>query len=318
MCRSQTSAEAPNAALAHEAILCHGRAQFMEIVGDFVQAGLERGEPTLAALTPECLGLLTEGLGRGLEQLRVEDTDEVGRNPARLLSLVAEWVDCQPGRVRFVAEPMSPGRSEAEAIEGARHDALMNHAFAGRELTVLCLYDRWCLDHEALAWAERAHPMIAQPDRSTRPSTTFESPTDLFAESRWPFGGASEPEYERSFDADLASLRRFVNGSDCVAALIPERREDFVVALNEAAQNVVKHGRGEGMLRLWREQHAVVGEVRGPGELRDPMVGYRRPEPTAVAGRGLWLINQLTDLVQVRSECSLTTVRIHMRTDPVF
>jgi hypothetical protein len=52
---------------------------------------------------------------------------------------------------------------------------------------------------------------------------------------------------------------------------------------------------------------------RGPG--RDPLTDRRRPAPNQDGGRGLWLANQLCDLVQIRSFPSGTTVRMHMHRD---
>jgi hypothetical protein len=43
------------------------------------------------------------------------------------------------------------------------------------------------------------------------------------------------------------------------------------------------------------------------------MAGRRRPAADALEGRGLWLINQLCDLVEMRSDPSGMTVRMHVR-----
>jgi hypothetical protein len=45
----------------------------------------------------------------------------------------------------------------------------------------------------------------------------------------------------------------------------------------------------------------------------DPAVGRRRPSPDALAGRGLWLVNQLCDLVELRSVQGGAAVRLHVR-----
>jgi anti-sigma regulatory factor (Ser/Thr protein kinase) len=76
--------------------------------------------------------------------------------------------------------------------------------------------------------------------------------------------------------------------------------------------NSVQHGGGHGTLRLWIER-GVVCEVRDGGRLSDPMLGRRRPGTEAAGGRGMWLANQLCDLVQVRSFPNGTVVRLHVR-----
>lgn len=63
-------------------------------------------------------------------------------------------------------------------------------------------------------------------------------------------------------------------------------------------------------LRVWAEPSALVCEVRGPQPVDDPMAGRRRPQPTEPDARGLWLANQMCDLVQVRSTPEGSTVRV--------
>ena len=54
-------------------------------------------------------------------------------------------------------------------------------------------------------------------------------------------------------------------------------------------------------------------QVSDSGRIRDPLAGRVRPEPDARGGRGLWLVNQLCDLVQIRTGSSGTTVRVQAR-----
>ena len=54
-------------------------------------------------------------------------------------------------------------------------------------------------------------------------------------------------------------------------------------------------------------------EVRDTGLIAEPLVGRHRPEDGTVGGHGLWLVNQLCDLVQVRSSPTGSVVRVHMR-----
>ena len=58
---------------------------------------------------------------------------------------------------------------------------------------------------------------------------------------------------------------------------------------------------------------AVVCEVRDGGHIDAPLVGRERPSLERPGGRGLWLVNQLCDLVQIRSFPTGTVVRLHMR-----
>ena len=53
--------------------------------------------------------------------------------------------------------------------------------------------------------------------------------------------------------------------------------------------------------------------MRDPGPIEDPQVGRRRPRSDQLAGRGQWLVNQLCDLVQIRSGADGTAIRVRMR-----
>jgi anti-sigma regulatory factor (Ser/Thr protein kinase) len=57
----------------------------------------------------------------------------------------------------------------------------------------------------------------------------------------------------------------------------------------------------------------VICEVRDGGRLDDPLAGRRRPSVAQVGGYGLWLANQVCDLVQLRSQADGMAVRVHMR-----
>jgi hypothetical protein len=53
--------------------------------------------------------------------------------------------------------------------------------------------------------------------------------------------------------------------------------------------------------------------VSDAGHFDDPLVGRIRPTPVQLYGRGLWLVNQFCDLVQIRSAGDGSVVRVHMR-----
>ncbi len=47
--------------------------------------------------------------------------------------------------------------------------------------------------------------------------------------------------------------------------------------------------------------------------IADPLAGRQRPAPDAPGGHGLWLVNQICDLVELRSGPAGTSIRMHMR-----
>ena len=75
----------------------------------------------------------------------------------------------------------------------------------------------------------------------------------------------------------------------------------------------MRHGGGLGRVLLWQEPGELLCEVRDEGRITAPLVGRERPRPGQVGGYGLWLANQVCDLVQVRAYAAGGVVRLHMR-----
>ena len=53
--------------------------------------------------------------------------------------------------------------------------------------------------------------------------------------------------------------------------------------------------------------------IADDGRIDDPLAGRKRPDVDACSGRGLWMVNQLCELVQIRSTLTGTAVRMHFR-----
>jgi anti-sigma regulatory factor (Ser/Thr protein kinase) len=99
--------------------------------------------------------------------------------------------------------------------------------------------------------------------------------------------------------------------------LSPEQVGDLVIVVGELAANTLAHTGGPGVLKLWASGGEVVCQVDDEGQIADPQAGMRRPDPAADGGRrGLWVIRQLCDRVEISSGPSGTTVRGHLRCDP--
>jgi anti-sigma regulatory factor (Ser/Thr protein kinase) len=88
---------------------------------------------------------------------------------------------------------------------------------------------------------------------------------------------------------------------------------DLLMAVTEVAGNSLVHGGGAGTIRVWPSAGGVVCEVRDGGWIRQPLAGRMRPAPDGESGRGLWMVNQLCDLLQLRSSPAGTVARLHMR-----
>jgi anti-sigma regulatory factor (Ser/Thr protein kinase) len=112
--------------------------------------------------------------------------------------------------------------------------------------------------------------------------------------------------------AELAEVRRRVVAAAERAGMGRAAVADLVTATSELAANSVMHGGGTGTLRLWWEDGSLVVEVEDGGRIEEQLVGRLRPGIRQEGGRGLWLTNQLCDLVQIRSGAGGTVVRVRV------
>ncbi|SCL41211.1 Anti-sigma regulatory factor (Ser/Thr protein kinase) [Micromonospora pallida] len=116
-----------------------------------------------------------------------------------------------------------------------------------------------------------------------------------------------------AFDqAQVTELRHSVTSCVHAAGLSGQRLDDFVLAVNELITNAVRHGGGQGWLRLWREAASVLCEVsdHGRGISVQRLHDRQRPAPDTAGGWGLWLARELSDTMQVETGTAGTTVRI--------
>lgn len=113
-------------------------------------------------------------------------------------------------------------------------------------------------------------------------------------------------------EAAVTRLRHAVASCAGEVGLAGERLDDFVLAVNELLTNAVRHGGGQGRLRLWREGGDLVCEVSDAGAGLDPRATDRsdRPALDTPGGWGLWLVARLTDDMQVRTGADGTLVRV--------
>jgi anti-sigma regulatory factor (Ser/Thr protein kinase) len=116
----------------------------------------------------------------------------------------------------------------------------------------------------------------------------------------------------RSFGLEsLFAVRAVVGEHAAGAGLSQDRVADLVLAVNELATNAIRHGSGGGTLHLWTRPGRLVCQVSDSGRIDDPLAGRRVPTGEVPGGLGLWTVNQLCDLVEVRTNDAGTTVRVH-------
>lgn len=292
---------------------------YLETALPFLREGLEAGDATMVALGHEKTELVRGALGAEADEIRFFDIEATGRNPARLLPTWREFASEQlPGTgVRGLGEPVWPGRDAAEIDECHRHEALVNRVFGEADgVALLCPYDSRALPDHVLQEALRTHPQVAGRGGAGAPSSSW-ADREVWAD---PLAGelgappADAAEFRVAIDG-LHELRAFVARAAADAGLSDERAEDAILAASEVAANSIVHGGGEGLAQAWSERGALHFESRDAGRITDPLVGRTRPTATQANGRGLWMVNQLCDLVQIRSSEAGTVVRLRIELD---
>jgi anti-sigma regulatory factor (Ser/Thr protein kinase) len=295
--------------LQHEALIYDDSAQFLAVTVPFLSAALEAGEPALVAVRQPNAELLERELGPDADGLGFVAIEEVGRNPARIVPFWRDFLGgAADGRARGISEPVWPGREAAEIDECRRHEYLLNLAFPpATRSSLLCAYDGSALADEVLAAIPNSHQAVLR-DGAREPSGSFLPECDCYGGHlpRHP-ADAEAFTYDRS---RLSALRKRVKHAAESAGIGPRRAADLVAAASELAANSVAHGGGSGTMYAWREGDLLLIDFEDRGTIEEPLAGRLHPAADQRGGRGLWLANQLCDLVQIRSGALGTTVRV--------
>ena len=298
----------------HEAFFYAGDDEYLAGIVPFIDDGIDAGESVLVAVPSDRLRLLTGHYGDGDPQLRFADMEVLGRNPAWIIPAWAAFVAGQaPGRpARGIGQPIWASRSQDELVECGRHESLINVAFADADgFRLLCPYDTTSLEHGVIEESLHNHPLVTTADAVTS-SGAYTGVIPGWLES--PLSPVPATAEVLSFQAgDLARVRHRTAALAADAGLQPTRVDDVVMAVSEAITNSALHAGGTGEIALWRDGGRFLCEIRDAGAVTDPLAGRVRPATDQIGGRGLWLIHQLCDLVQMRRLPEGQAIRLHMQ-----
>jgi anti-sigma regulatory factor (Ser/Thr protein kinase) len=298
--------------LCHAALFYGGRDDYLPATVGLLRGALDRDEPVFVAVPGRRVSMLRKELGADAGRVAFGDMAQIGRNPARIIPAVRAFIDGHPGeRISYLNEPAWPTRTDRELREAARHEALVNLAFAGTAATIMCPYDLTGLPAEALADAERTHPILIQHGVSL-PSAAYLGAHVLPARCDQPLAPPPAGTSAGQYRADLHSVRDLVTECAARAGLELDRMLDLVLAASEVAANTLRHTTANGTVRVWQTDAEILCQIEDSGWITDPLAGRVRPPVEEPGGQGLWLVNQVCDLVEIRSSEIGTTVRMHM------
>jgi anti-sigma regulatory factor (Ser/Thr protein kinase) len=303
----------PAGGFEHEVLFYRDDEGFLAGLLPFVREGLELDEAVVVAEPRPRMELLRDALGDDAGAVQFLDMVEIGANPARIIGVWAAALEKHTAagqRLRGVGEPAFHGRRELEFVECQLHEQLLNHAFDdGPAWRLLCPYDEARLPRAVVRAALQTHPI--------RSSVTDRLPSHAYARDGHVHAfAASLPKPTDAVlrgiygPGDVPATRRTVAQYARRCGLSGEQVEILELAASELATNSIRHGGGTGTLAMWLEPGAVVVEFSDAGHLADPLTGRIAPPLHSIGGRGLYLVHQLCDLVQVRSSPQGTTVRV--------
>ncbi len=294
---------------AHPALFYSDEESYIDGIVPFVMEGLANAEPVVISVPGHNLELLRDALSGFAHLVTFIDMADTGRNPGRIIPELRAFADRHRGPLRIIAEPVWEGRSDVEYPACALHEALVNYAFSGRDLSILCPYHTATLSHDVLADAEKTHPVVID-SGGRRPSDHFHPARVVVAAHTMPL---LHPENAASTSAGagaMAAVRAFAREQATKLGLAPERVHDFALAVTELATNSVRHGGGESTVRVWTESESIVCQVNDNGHITDVLAGRTPVHANDPGGRGLLLVNRLADLVRTQTTSSGTAIQV--------
>jgi len=302
----------------HVALFYSSEGEYAAAVLPFVLEGLAAGEAVLVATDARKSDLIRSALHDEAERVAFADMSLLGHNPARIIPAWRAFLDGSRtgGRgARGIAEPVWAERTAAELAECQRHESLLNVAFEDSGSgSLMCPYDTSSLGPEVIEEARRSHPYLLADGAETLSLQALErdmASAHLDAPLPEPAGALLDrAPYSLG---RLAALRGRLDDTAAREGMSEDARFDLCVAANEVASNSVQHGGGRGDLAVWRDADYLVCEFRDEGRIDDPLVGRRAPAVDSERRRGLWIANQLCDLVQIRDHGGQTVIRLHKR-----
>jgi anti-sigma regulatory factor (Ser/Thr protein kinase) len=305
------SRDQPAAGLRHILFPYSGTAHYLDGLLAYVEQARAADASVVICAPAERAELLRECLPAG-DSVAFMDPAALGSNPGRLIPAWREWLAGRSaeGGIHGIGEATWSGRSPAQLSELRYHEWLLNLAFAQSPAwSLLCPYDTVGQPSETVQALRRSHPLVWDGASSSGAAQYDAGPYafETFAEPNPPYD-----EMPYAID-DLTVLRELVAEWAKTHGLSVERTRDLMLSVTEVASNSIRHGGGQGTLRVWVEDGALVCEFRDAGVISDPMVGRVRPAVNQIGGCGLWFVHQLCDLVEIRSGPGEgTRVRLHV------
>jgi anti-sigma regulatory factor (Ser/Thr protein kinase) len=302
--------------LIHQALLFDSPEQFLATAVPFITEGVHRGDTVLAVTSADNTRRLRERLNGTADQVTFLEPAGWFDSPGRTLDAHHRRIDAlasDSAFLRVIGEPVWADRDDLETSEWGRYESVVNVALADCRAWVMCGYDSSALAGAIVEDARRTHPRLAV-GTASEISAEFTEPASYYASRDTPLAPYPPSGVEWiPISADLAPVRRFVADHAPRLGVAADRVDDYILAVNEIATNVLRHGGGTGEARMWATDRRVVCEITDAGTATGNFLGFLRADPRSEQGHGLWIARQICDLLEMRTGPSGTTVRLHLR-----
>lgn len=297
----------------HDAFVYSSPDEFLAGTLPFLDAGIEGGEPILAAPTHANARLLQERMGTRASAVDWAENSESHRTVERLgifLDYIGRHLQAGATRIRLLGEPCWPVDGGPGVTEWKRYESFLNLALAPHPVWLVCPYDASSLTPDIVEDACCTHPNMGYGE-GRAPSPEYVAPTDFSRRlDRIPLPRPPADAAEGYFKS-ATGARRFVTDQARDAGLSAGRLKDAELAASEVSANVFTHAAEVARIRTWTENGAFVFDIDDTGRgIEDPFPGYAIPEPTAQNGRGLLMARRLADVVQARTTPTGAVVRL--------
>jgi anti-sigma regulatory factor (Ser/Thr protein kinase) len=304
--------------LRHEACMYKGTDEFLRLTLPWIREGLQAGDPIIAVAHRANADALREALGGDAGQVDLRASETWYLSPARSFSGFISFAAAHPDAkcVRMIGEPIWPLDWETAVREYAHYEAVFNVIARDSPIWALCPYEVNELPDHVLDHAYSTHPYVMTAS-ATSANDHFVEPDDYCAQLADAMSEPSGATSTIAVTADLQGLCTAIAEEAGGAGVEQHRVRLLTLAVHELATNALAHADGSATARTWTTRESFVCEVTSQGpSLSETTAGYVPIDPAADRGRGLWLVRQLCDLVEVRSHASWTVIRVHMRRRP--
>lgn len=288
--------------------------ELVDALVPFVMEGIDADERVVVVVTASIGETLCRRIGSS-DGFDVWDSTEVYTYPVRTLAGYVDTVrdGTEDGRrMRVAGQPVWAGLNPLEIAEWTCLEAACNLVFAESPLLMLCLYDTSRLDPSVIAAARRTHPEIRRGSQvaASPEFAPFDHQSNVRA-SELPPRPASCETISIFAHSDLDPVLSFVEAFARSQAMAESRITDLTTTVRGLISQAIDYRLGPAHLHIWATPEELTYEIESHGSLTSEFAGYLPPCTSALDDGGLWLIGQQCDLIAVREQRGMTTVRLN-------